>query len=59
MVKHDVIVSEDVYWALVNRKFYGQYRSIDAVLRILLGMNSGPRSRLKSYYYRQQGAGGC
>lgn len=50
MVKRDVIVSEDVYWALVNRKFAGQYRSIDEVLRPMLGMHQGKRARLKKYY---------
>jgi hypothetical protein len=54
MVKRDVIVSEDVYWALVNRKFAGQYRSIDEVLRPLLGMHQGKRPRLKKYLREQE-----
>ncbi|WAC05652.1 MAG: hypothetical protein OS112_03220 [Methanoregula sp.] len=54
MVKRDVIVSEDVYWALVNRKFAGQYRSIDEVLRPVLGMQPGKRPRLKKYLQEQE-----
>ena len=53
MVKtKDVTVSIEVYWALVKRKLDGEFRSIDEVLRPILGIAPGPRSRLKRYTRR-------
>lgn len=38
IVFHDVRLTDEVYWALVEKKFRGRHRSIDEVLRPLLGL---------------------
>jgi hypothetical protein len=47
MAKKDVVFSEAVYWALVDLKDEGRYRSIDEALRPVLGLPSGERPFLK------------
>jgi hypothetical protein len=49
MVKKDVVVSEEIYWSLVELKNEGQYRSIDEALRPVLGIVPGARPHLEGF----------
>ncbi len=47
MVGKGLAVTDDVYWKLVDFKFSGKYRSIDEVLRPMIGLPPGPHAHLK------------
>jgi len=49
MVGKGLVVTEKVYWRLVDLKFAGKYRSIDETIRPLIGVSPGKNPRLKNY----------
>lgn len=50
---YDAKLSEDVYWKLVEMKFKTRARSVDEVLRVLLGM---PANHTRVKHYSHEGS---